>query len=255
MAAAKKKVAKLPALPKGSLVITNDLSLHALTDIDQQLPKFLKRADELEAGAARAIIDSPESYQRGSEFKTVCAAAWNQLEVLRKAVKGPLDDYIKLIQSRFNPLLTRITAADTIVTERMKAFLRAEEKRQQQEAADLRRKAEEEAAALAAQAKQQGNEEQAQAILDTAAAMPAPVPQKAGAYGGNTFGQTTSAVRPWKGQVADAKAILRAILEEKVPMIVIEFKQMELNTIARQVAVEGVHHGIKCYRDMQLVNR
>lgn len=241
----------MSTIPKVSLDTTNALALSDSVSIlpalrlVPQLEPFKPVATSLEAQAERAVITSEEAWQRGSEFLSVCTQYWDQLEDFRKAVKGPIDDYGKFIQSIFVPLQQRIKKARDSVNAKMLAFHVAEENRRKREAEEQRKRNEEAALKLAEQQAAAGDAAGADAILEVATALP--VPQSAPRLGGtNTFGKSTGVTKRWVGTVAEPMEVLKAILAGHVPMSVIgEWSQSELNRIAGTLKVEKTLHGIR----------
>lgn len=243
----------VPMVPVGS-GYGNPLSILPVLELVPQLEPFRVAADNVEAQAGRAVIDSEEAWQKGSDFLTVCSDQWQQLEDLRKAVKGPVDDYGKFIQSLFVPIQHRFAAAKTSVAERMRLFQKAEEKRRADELAAKQRANEEAAQALAAEAEARGETAQAAAILDIATM--APAPQKAPRLGGtNTFGKSTTLAKRWTATVEAPMDVLKAILEGRLPISLIEWRQVELNKVASSLKVEKTIHGLKVFQAESLQQR
>lgn len=229
-----------------------DIILHRLESVMRSIESIIPNILQLEAAAGRAKIESEETFQKGSTFVSTCDAQWEQLEVLRKSVKKPVDDYGRLIQATFLPYQNRLTVIRDKVHAMMTTFYRADEARKKAAADKLRQEQEERAQAIAQEHEKAGNTEVAQAVLDAALAAPAPSAVVTLGKTRNEAGETVSVRKSWKGAVQDREALLRAILDGKVPWVVIEFKQSEINTVARQVAAEGVIHGIKVTHEADL---
>src|SRR5256885_16106612 len=96
-------------LPVGSLTVADGISILPALKLVPALEPFKAAATDLEAQGERAVIDSDETYQKGSDFLTVCDQQWRQLGGLRKANKGPVGDYQKFIQTPLPPIQGRIT--------------------------------------------------------------------------------------------------------------------------------------------------
>ena len=241
-----------PSLVVGKSATGQDITLHRLEQVTHSLERLVPNVLQLEAAAERAKIIDEVTFNKGSTFCSSCDDQWEQIEALRVAVKKPLDDYIKLVQGIFTPMQRRLVTARDKVKALMTTFYRAEEARKKAEGDALRRQQEEQAQQIAAQHEAAGNTDVAQAVLDAAVSAPAPSIQVTLGQERNALGEKTQVRRAWKGAVADREALLRAILEGKVPWVVIEFKQAELNTVARQVQAEGVIHGIKVTHEADL---
>lgn len=232
------------ALPGGG---APPISILPVLALDPQLDPFREAADNVEAQAGRAVIDSEESWQRGSDFLTVCDEQWNQLETLRKATKGPIDDYGKFIQALFVPLQTRFKLPRGEVAGKMDTFRKAEETRRKVAAAAVQKANEEAAAKLAQEAEDRGDTAAASAILEVATLAPvAPAPMRLG--GTNSFGKSTHTVKRWTASVENPMELLKAIFDGRIPISVIDWKQLELNKVAAALKVEKTVFGLKVYQ-------
>lgn len=243
--------------PKPSLVIGKnaagtDITLHKLEQVTVSLERLVPNILQLEAASERAKITDEVMFNKGSTFCSSCDEQWDQIETLRKAVKRPLDDYVKLVQALFTPYQRRLEVVRDKVKGMMTTFYRAEEQRKRDEAAAQRKLQEEQAQAVAAAHEEAGNTEVAQAVLDAAVSAPAPSTQVTLGQERNALGEKTQVRKSWKGAVVNRVDLLKAVLEGKVPWVVIEFKQSEIHTVARQVQAEGVIHGIKVTHEADL---
>lgn len=251
---------KVEILPKVTLDHAGELTLDAGVSVlpalrlVPQLEPFKAAVTELEAQAQRAVIDSVDKWQNGSEFLSFCAMNWDQLEALRKSVKKPIDDYAAFIQSLFVPLQNRFGAAKNSVAEKMLAFKKAEDARAAA-AQELIRKANEEAALkLAEESQARGDTSGAHALLEVATMMPAPYP--APRLGGrNSMGKSTGTTKRWVGTVENPMVLLRAIIDGKVPISVLEWRPAELNKIAAALKVTATVNGIKMEQSETLGQR
>lgn len=230
------------------------ISILPVLALDPQLAPFREAADNLAAQSERALIDTERKWQKGSDFLTVCDEQWDQLEALRKATKGPVDDYGKFIQAIFVPIQQRVAAAKLLVSNRMSAFQLAEEARRKKVAEDLQKANEEAAAKLAQEAEDRGDTDTAQAILEVATTAPVPVaPLRLG--GTNSYGRSTFNAKRWTASVEKPFEVLQAILDGKLPVSLIEWKQSELNKEATKLKVEKVVHGLKVFQTSNLQQR
>lgn len=251
---------KVEILPKVTLSHEGELTrdtgvsvLPALRLVPQLVP-FEAAVMELEAQAQRAVINSVDKFQSGSEFQSYCGMNWDQLEALRKSVKKPIDDYAAFIQSLFVPLQNRFTAAKKLVNEKMHVFKKAEDARAAA-AQEVIRKANEEAALkLAEEAQSKGDTGGAHALLEVATMLPAPVfaPRLGGR---NSMGKSMSTTKRWVGSVENPMLLLKAIIDGKVPISVLEWKQAELNKIAAGLKVTATVNGIKMEQSETLGQR
>lgn len=245
---------KVSLITTDAVPLSTGISVLPALALIPQLQPFKKAVENLEAQAQRALIDSEAAYQKGSDFETICKDNWDQLEALRKATKGPIDDYGKFVQALFVPLQLRFMTVKITVNQKRLAWFKAEQKRQQ-DAEEVIRKANEEAAQkLAEQAEKAGDTASAAAILEVATM--APMPQPTMRVGGrNSFGKSDSLAKRWTASVENPMEVLKAILEGKVPISVIDWKQVELNKIASQLKVEKTVFGLKVYQTETLQQR
>lgn len=227
------------------------ISILPILALIPQLEPFKVAAANVTGQAERAVIDSEEAWQKGSDFLTVCSDQWDQLEALRKAVKGPVDDYGKFIQSIFVPLQQNFLLAKGAVNERMRLFQKAEDARRLAAAEAVRKANEEAASKLAQEAEDRGDSATASAILDVATTAPVPVPRTR-LGGTNSYGKSHHIVKRWTASVDSPMQLLQAILDGKVPISIIEWKQAELNKVAANLRVEKIVHGIKVFQTENL---
>lgn len=251
---------KVEVLPKvtlsheGEMALDTGISVLPALRLVPQLEPFKVAATELEAQSDRAVINSVDKYQTGSEFLSFCAMNWDQLEALRVSVKRPIDDYAKFIQSLFVPLQNRFTAAKKSVADKMLVFKQAEDARAAAEQERIRKANEEAALKLAAESEARGDTAGASALLDVATMMPAPV--VAPRLGGrNSMGRSTGTTKRWVGSVENPMVTLKAIIDGKVPISIIEWKQAELNKIAAALKVTATVNGIKMEQSETLGQR
>lgn len=232
-------------LPVGSLAVAEGISILPALKLVPALEPFKTAAADLEAQGERAVIDTDEAFARGSDFLSVCEQQWKQLEDLRKATKGPVDDYAKFIQTLFLPIQGRFLAVKDAMRARMLTYQKAAEARRLEAEAKVRQAQEAAALELAEHEAQAGNVSAANAILDAAAlsANPRMPPRKIG--GSNTFGKSTHIAETWQGRVVEPMEVLKAIIAGQLPVTLIEWRQVELNAVARQVKVEGIYRGLK----------
>jgi hypothetical protein len=237
-----------------AIVVSSDISILPILKLVPQLEPFKEAATKLEAMAERAVIDSEDAYQRGSDFETICRQRFDQIETLRKATKKPIDDYGKLVQSIFLPIQERFTAARAKVNAKRLTFYKAEEKKRLDAAEAIRKTNEAAALKLAEEAEKSGDAAGAAAILDVAT-MPAQAvaPLKLG--GTNTYGKSTNLTKRWTASVDNPMALLNAILAGNVPISIIEWKQVELNKVAASLKVEKTVFGLKVYQTESLGQR
>jgi hypothetical protein len=245
---------KVSLVTTDALVVASDISILPILKLAPQLEPFKAAAENLEAQAERAVIDSEDAWQRGSDFETICQQRWDQLEALRKAAKGPVDDYGKLIQSLFVPILARYKAAREKVNAKRLTFYKTEGAKRQAAAEAVRRANEEAALKLAEEAQKSGDAAGAAAILEVATMTPKSVP--ALRLGGtNTFGKSSNVTKRWTATVENPMEVLKAILAGNVPISIVDWKQVELNKVAASLKVEKSVFGLKIQQAENLQQR
>lgn len=243
------------ALPPG-VAMTDAITINPLEQIEPQLALFRAAATDLEEQAARGTIDSAQRYELGTEFLSVCSEKWKQLEQLRKAVKGPIDDYGAYIQAQFLPVLKQIKAARDLIETRMLGWKREQDRIAAEAAARLKREQEEAAQRLAAEEEAKGNTAVAGMILDAATTPTPAVKVSTVPTGKNSMGRSTQVKKTWVGEVDSPMVVLRAIVEGKLPVTLVgSWSQSELNRVAGSLKVTGTHLGIKVFERESLTQR
>lgn len=240
-------------VPTGS-EYASPISILPILALIPQLKPFEDAAANIEEQAGRAVIDSEDAFQKGSDFMTVCAEQWDQLEDLRKTMKKPIDDYGKFVQAVFVPLQSKFLNSKTLVSTRMQAFQQAEDKKRRDAAALIQKANEEAAAKLAQEAEDRGDTTTAAAILDVATQTPVHVPTTR-LGGTNSYGRSTFTAKRWTATVEKPFELLQAIIDGKVSLSVIEWKQAELNKVAASLKVEKTVHGLKVFQTENLQQR
>lgn len=231
--------------------VTQGMSIAPALEISAQLVPFQTALQELEAQGTRVVIDSHDAFQRGTEFLSLCKQYSTQLESFRVTVKKPIDDYGKFIQALFKPMIDRFGVLSGNVSRLMLTFQQQERQREEDERQAASKRQEEEALRLASEREAQGDAAGAAAIVEAATTAPAPLPPRRMAPT-NSFGHRTQTAKRWVGSVVEPMTVLKAILEGKVGIDIIDWRQVELNAIAKKIGVAGVHHGIKCEQSESL---
>jgi hypothetical protein len=253
-AASKKPAPKSPAEPATQPVavieeppppveLSPGISLAPFLRIAASLAPFITKAEALEAMAGRAVIDSTETYAKGLHFLQIALNDWDQVEALRKAVKGPLDDYGRLIQATFTPVLNRIDAAKKVVNTKMLTHKQAEDKKAADAQQKIRDEQKAEADKLAAAELAKGNAAGAEAI-QTAAAMAPVRPVVTPLSNVRVGGMSAGTRKVWKGTVAKPLTALWGIIDGRVPISCISWNEADLNRYAASIKVTGELNGI-----------
>jgi hypothetical protein len=230
-------------LPPQEVELSPGISLSPFLRVVASLQPFVQKAEALEAMAGRAVIESDETYAKGLQFLQIAIRDWDQVEALRKTIKGPIDDYGKLIQATFLPVLGRIDAAKGVVNKKMLTHKQAVEAKAREEQEAIRKKQQEEADRLAEAERKKGNEAGAAAIQEAAAVIPQR--EVVTSLSSVSFGGMKAGTRKvWQGTVAKPLDVLKAIIEGRVPISVLTWNQADLNRYAVTIKVKGELNGI-----------
>lgn len=236
------------------LAIGENMSVLPVLKLVPQLEPFKVAAAELEAQLERAVIDSVDAWQRGSDYVSICDQNWKQLEDLRNSVKRPINDYAAFVQTIFVPLQDRYKRVKIAMTGRMFEFKKAEDARAKAAEEAQRKRNEDAAVKLAEEAEKSGDSAGAAALLEVAtmAPLPAPAPRLGTR---NSFGKAMVPTKRWVGTVDNPMETLKAIIDGKVSISILEWRQSELNKFAANLKVEKTVFGIKLFQSETLGQR
>jgi len=214
----------------------------------------LAMAVDLLSQAERAVINDDASLAIATDFLKICQSRSVTVETIRKGQVTPLNDHVSWINGEWKAVTTGLASAKAIVQK--KATTYAQEVQAALRAAQAaQRKAIEDAAIKAAEeAQAKGRTEIADLILDSTANARPLVAAVASSRGSMT-GASSSLRDFWKGSVTatDIRTVCAAIASGVLPTDIIIFNQANLNKIAKDIAKEGVYHGITIVNDAKLV--
>lgn len=225
----------------------SEFSIAPALQIAAQLVPFEDACKELEEQGSRIVIDSPGARQRGVEFASLCQDQWAQLEAYRKATSGPVYDYWKYLNSLFSPLQGRLELVKKKALGLIVDYNKAEATREAERQAALRKANEEEALRLAAEREAKGDAKGAEAIMQAATTAPVLAPRASRPMASST-GRTFRTAVTWTARVESPMDVLKAIIAGKLPISLVEFKQAELNRVAREVKAATDANGLHIYQ-------
>lgn len=199
----------------------------------------LKEASNAVALANDMVIDSHDMAEFASDFLGRVKTAYDDAEIDRKSITGPINDSLKILNAKYKPVTTSFLQAETIVKDKLKAFndeqeRLAEEKRKaaQKKIDDARKKADdeakkkkEEAAAAATKAAETGDE-QAQAEAEVAQEQAEVANDKVEELEyAAPIAVTTRKVsgvstrKNWKAEITDVNELFKAIVDGTAPAV------------------------------------
>jgi hypothetical protein len=241
------------------VVLAPGIAIVPLLQLQTDLEPFEANLEDIEGQIERAVIESQDAYQGGSDILSAIQTQLNKLEAKRVEVKKPADDFGTMVQKLVKPYKDRLDDAKKRLNAKMLVWYNAEEKRKKDAQEAIRKQQQEEADRLAAKAREQGQESTAAAIESMVAAAPtAPAPRVGVA---NYAGKTHAKRAYWNGAAHDTMEILRQIVAGNLPSHIVEFSKSGLNTIAQErikklpeaEQIDHVYMGIKITKDEKLV--
>jgi hypothetical protein len=174
------------------------------------------------------------------------------LEDERKAITGPIDKAKKVVMDLFGRLSAPREEAVAAIDTEVRSWRKKEsdrlalEKAQADEAARIERVRLE---GLAKAAQEAGKVEEAQVLAQTAAVVVAAPEQAMAKVAGASFAKV------WKGQVTDVAQFLRYLADHADRQGCVEFKESELNALARAVKGSIPIPGFKAEEVEQISSR
>lgn len=201
-------------------------------------------SDRFVTEANNFIVDSESTFQLADEIQNSLKTEAKQIDEKRKEFTRPLDGLKKQWMDWFKPAVEGRESAVRILQGKMSAFSRKQ--REEAEAAQREaerlarverekleaeaRKREAEAMKLKTEAGKANALREAEELRQTAQMMPetfavsAPVPQTV----------ASNAAQVWKGRVTNPRLAIEWLTEHPEWLALIEFKQSELNRLAKQ---------------------
>lgn len=182
-------------------------------------------APVLEASRALAKVDSPETWQRATEFGRLLQVAHGERAAWFKSIKTQIDALKRPVLAAEHEDCDALDAEKrrlgAIITEYTEAERKKAEERDRLAREEAERLAREEALNRAIELEAEGHVEQAEAVLEEEI-QPAPV-----------ITQSHVAVRPagqvgktvYRAELVDPRAFLKAVVDGIIPLSYVEIKQ------------------------------
>lgn len=214
-------------------------------DLATQVDTFTVTAKERLEESMRAEIVGQETFDKGTDYRKIVKAALERIDEKRKDIIGDYWRRMKFINAEFKKVTDILGNADGIMNGKMLTWYKEEESRLEAVAAEEKRQAEEQALRAAEAAEKAGEHSTAEAIVELSVNTPAVAKRTVGrgAYtGAGSHGRKT-----WKGKIADdddMSIFFLALAAGELPRDMVEIKQSKLDAYAREIAEEGISHGI-----------
>lgn len=219
---------------------------------EKESAEYLPLVDQAKAAAA-AIVDSNSFEAAALLYQDVKARIKRVGQVLDPFVKRSYDEWKKDVADR-QKYLDPLEKAEATLKPAIAKYQADQEKKRQEEQRALeeanRKAAEDAQIAEAEAAAAAGNKDQAESIL-SAPVVVAPVvaPPSVPKVKGLGFRDN------WNAQIVDIKALLKAVLEGKVPYAAIKADESWLNAQAKQLKAEMNYPGVKVLKNNIPVSR
>lgn len=221
--------------------------------ITPEANKLAEQSAGLLAVAQAYKIDSPEMYQAaGDELKHIKAKA-KELDETRKSLTKPIDEAKARIMDFFRQPLDFLSKAESIIKGSMLTYQNEQERIRREEEArrqEIARKEQERLQKRAEKAAEKGQTEKAEALLETANAIPTPIVAPAMQKVSGIATKTT-----WKAEVVDKMALIKAVAAGQVPLSVLEVNQTVLNKMAVALKEELSYPGVKAVAEQSIAAR
>jgi hypothetical protein len=225
------------------LVKWNAFSIEA-----EQTADFITITDDEENGMAINTLSKIKQFGK-------------EVESARTETVKPLNDLVKRVNNMYKPITESLTKSESVIKGKMLSFAnekerirREEEAKRQREFEEAKRKAEQERieAQKKADAEAKKNKTVPVIVEQTFIEPPKPLMEEKSVR--SSEGMTTIQ-KSWKGEVSNPMDILKAIIEGRISISVVEFKQSELNNFAKAKKVDGVFDGIAVREHQTVVAR
>lgn len=177
-----------------------------LVDIKIEQPDDVStQANATLANAQSFTVANAEDYQAAAEELSAIKGKWNEIEKSRKALKKPIDDAARAVQSFFKPPLDYLTRAESVLKRAMIAWKNEQDRIAREEKQKAEAKARKERDRLekqAREAEEKGRAERAEVLRDRAVSTVAAAPVTEAP---KVSGISTRTV--WKFRVVDAAKV------------------------------------------------
>lgn len=216
-------------------------------------PTLLEKIAQVTDQLGRVSIQSEEDFGKAGTFVKVIGKVAKEIDDERRALVDPLNEAVKIINARFKERTQVLDNAKKTIQPMMDGWLREQERIRNEAIRLERQQREEEALRQAAELEAQGAPKAAELALVQGTKATAAEKTKLGTT--SEYGVTTSATETWSGEEADKLAILKAVVEGRLPLDSVTISKSALNEYARNRKEEGVFDGIRIIRQLKAVAR
>jgi len=220
-------------------------------------------AYSIEAEQTADFITITDDEENGMAINTLSKIKQfgKEVESARTETVKPLNDLVKRVNGMYKPIIDGLSKSETLIKGKMLTFAnekerirREEEAKRQREFEEAKRKAEQERIEAQKKADAEAKKNKTAPVIVEQKIVEPPMPLMEEKSVRSSEGMTTIQ-KSWKGEVSNPMDLLKAIIEGRVSITVIEFKPVELNNYAKAKKVVGVFDGIKVYEHQTVVAR
>lgn len=220
-------------------------------------------AYSLEAEATANFITITDDTENGMAINTLSKIKTfgKEVESARTETVKPLNDLTKRVNAMYKPITESLDKSEKVIKEKMLSFAQEkerirqlEEQKRQREFEEAKRKAELEYLEAKKKAEAEAKKNKTVPIVVEQKFVEPPMALVEEKTVRSSEGQTTI-MKSWKGEVASPMDILKGIIEGRISISVIDFKQTELNNYAKAKKVQGVFDGIKVFEHQTISAR
>lgn len=241
-----------------SLVSQSDVAesiAHVVGNDGADKANQLVLAAQKDAGAITVDykVANAEDYAAGATLINAIRTRIKSLNDTRLEITRPMDAAKERVMAFFRDPISKLEAADEVVSQSMLTWKQGEDKRVEAEQAEANRQAELERQRLekrAEKAEAGGKTEKAEELRQTAQTVVAPVVQAAATQ---VAGIGTRKV--WKAQVTDKKTLIAAVAAGTVPLDVLDVNESVLNKLASALKANLKYPGVRPYEEESLARR
>lgn len=211
---------------------------------------------------ANAIeISSDEENEMAINTLSNVKKYFKEIESSESEAVKPINTLKQRVKDLYRPIIDSFEKSEKIIKDKMLTFAKEKEAERKRLEAERQKAFEEAQAKAKAEAAEKQRIADAEAkknktapvVVETAYVEP-PKPILEEKTVKTSVGSSTI-IKSWKGEVSNPMELLKAIIDGRVSIAVVDFKQIELNNYAKAKKVEGVFDGIKVYENQTVSAR
>lgn len=214
------------------------------------------RAEDLIASVGRAVIDSPETENKGGDLLKMLKTIKAKAEEDRKTITGPINAALKAINAKYKLVTVPVDGAIKDLNQKMVTYkMEVQRKIQEQERIE-REKREAEALEKAAELEADGKDEAASELVEMAENASEKTQEAVKSQTVRSdHGATTTMTDKWSAQVVDLRALCQAIVDGKADVNCVMENQPHLNKLAKSMKDELKIPGVAAVNNPVLTSR